>query len=348
MKNILLFTLILFAVTIPQINAQDLGDFKPKDNSYKQKKINSGLKKVYISNFNINFEIYKETVDNKKAGGFRNTIKNASKAKAAIGLSSLDKEALQQKADQLYDEFVADLKSKGYTIITADEAGQTEVYNNWKKASGPTIFETDMTGILSVIPTNHSFYYKERTAMSKTIDGFAKTDQNLSKELGDALIANVSLIYVFSETGMDWNIGNQAKAKLFVNFRLANSYTVSDAKTSTGLSSMVDKSKQSVGLSSYVNFTRGKLKIGGSPESSYNGYMKSDLDINNVLPKEKVVAYSTQTQATATLANPVVMIRGSNYSERTKWLEPDGKKYANGMFMAGKTLLDYHLKRVMD
>lgn len=222
------------------------------------------------------------------------------------------------------------------------------MYKNWSKTAGPAIFETDMTGILSVIPSNYSFYYKVRTAFSNQLDGFQKTDQNLSKELGDALIANVSLVYVFSETGMDWNVGNHAKVKLLVDYRLANSYTVSDAKTNNGLRSIVDKSQQAVNLSSYVNFTRGKLKIGGSPESFYNGYMKSDLEIKEVLPKEKVVAYSKQTQARATSANPIVMIIGSNYSERTKWLNPDGEKYANGLYLAGKKLLDYHFKKAMN
>ncbi|HLW29737.1 MAG TPA: hypothetical protein VKX29_02695 [Brumimicrobium sp.] len=346
MNKISTYLLMFSLLSFTSINAQELGEFKPKETSYKPKKINEGSKKIYISSFNINFEIYKEAVDTKKAGGFGNTIKNAAKAKAAIGLATLDKDALQNKADQLYAEFVSEVKSKGYSIITAEEAGKTETYKGWKNANGPAIFETDMTGILSVIPTNHSFYYKDRTALSNTIDGFDKTPQNLSKDLDDALIADISLIYVFSEVGSDWNVGNQAKVKLLVNYRLANNFTVSDEKTSSGFSSMVDKSKQSVALASYVNFTRGKLKIGGSPEAMFSGGMKSDLEIDGVLKKEKVVAFSTQTQATATSLNPVVMIRGDNYSENTKWLEPDGTKYADGMYLAGNKLIKHYLNEV--
>lgn len=327
--------------------AQELGDFKPKDDGFKTNKIGEGPKKLYIANFTINFEMYKEAIDKKAAGGFGRTIKGAAKAKAAIGLATLDKEAIQAKANQLYNEFVAEFKNKGYEIISAEKAGITDTYKNWKKASGPEVFETDMKGIIAVVPADFSYYYKDRNAFSSKFGNFAKTSQNLSKELDNALIADVSLIYVFCETGTDWNIGNQAKVKLLVNYRLAAQHNVSDEKTGAGITSMFDKSKQAVGLSSTVNFTRGKLPIGGSPESQYIGLMKSDLEIDGVLKKEKVIAFSTQKQITATLLNPVVSIIGQSYSETAKWLEPDGKKYAEGIYLAGTKFIKYHLAEVM-
>ncbi len=340
--------LVLALLSIYTLKAQDLGKFEPKDDGYKSKKLNDGSKKLYIASFNINFEIYKEAVDKKEAGGFGRSVKNAAKAKAAVGLATLDREAIQAKADQLYKEFIADMKAKGYEIISAEVAAKTDTYKGWEKGVGPSVFETDMTGILSVIPNGYTYYYKDRNALSSKLAGFDKTPQNLSQELDDALVADVSLVYVFSYVSNDWNVGNQAKVKLFINYRLANLYNITDENTSAGLTSLVDKNKQAVALNSYVNFTRGKLKIGGSAESQYTGTMKSDLEINGVLEKEKIVAFSTQTQATATLLNPVVMIRGDNYSETTKWLEPDGKKYAEGMYLAGSEFIKYHVAEVLD
>ena len=349
MKKISTFLAVLFIVSFSTLQAQELGDFKPKESSYKSKKLDEGSKKLYISSFTINFEIYKEAVDEKAAGGFRNTITNAAKAKAAIGLLTLDKEAVQAKADQLFTEFVNEMEAKGYSLISAEEAGKTDTYQGWEKATGPSIFETDMTGILSVVPTGYSFFYKERNAFSAKTAGFDKTPQNLSEDLDNALIADVSLLYVFSESGIDWNMGgNQAKVKLLVNYRLADLYNISDEKTSSGLTSLVDKSKQSVALSSYVNFTRGKLKIGGSPEAQYLGSMKSDLEIDGVLKKEKVVAFSNRTRATASSINPIVIITGDNYSEKTNWLEPDSQKYAEGMYLAGSKFIKYHVDEVFD
>ena len=116
MKNFTSKSLSLLFVlgSFISVQSQNLGDFKPKSDGYKSGKVADGSKKIYIASFNINFEMYKEAVDKKAAGGFGRTVKNASKAKAAIGLGSLDKDLIQAKADQLYTEFVADLKNKCY------------------------------------------------------------------------------------------------------------------------------------------------------------------------------------------------------------------------------------------
>ena len=77
----LLFAVFLFSFAT--IQAQTLGEFKPQDGGYKAKNVTDGSKKMYVASFTINFEIYKEAVDEKKAGGFGRTVKNAAKAKAA-------------------------------------------------------------------------------------------------------------------------------------------------------------------------------------------------------------------------------------------------------------------------
>lgn len=204
-----------------------------------------------------------------------------------------------------------------------------------------------MTGILAVVPSGFSYYYKDRNAFSSKMAAFDKTPQNLSKYLDDALIADVTLIYVFSDEGTDWNIGNTAKVKLLINYRLANTYTVSSEETSAGLTSMFDKSKQAVGLSTSLLLTRGKLSVGGSAAAQYTGTLKKDVEISDVLQKDKVEAFSKQTMATASLQNPIVMIRGDNYSSTAKWLEPDGLKYAQGIYLAGKGFINSHLKELL-
>lgn len=343
------FIFILLFCVANAAMAQSLGGFKPTASKSKMNKLTNGSKRLYIASFQVNFEIYKEAVDKKSAGGFGRTVTNAAKAKAAVGLATLDKAAIQEKTDKLYSEFVTAFAQKGYEIIDAEEAKKTDTYSGkaWEKHSGPSVFETDMTGIIAAIPSNYIYYSKERNALSSKLAGFDKTPQNLSRDLDDALVADVSLIYVFAETGQDFlDVGNAAKVKLFINYRLDNNYVVTDEKTNLGITSMFDKSKQAVALSSYVNFTRGKLPIGGSAEAQYLGSIKYPLEILDVMAKEKIVAYSKKTSVTATLLNPVVSIRGDNYSETTKWLEPDAKKYADGMYDAGKMFLMHHINEV--
>jgi len=351
MKKFSLFLSLLLSFVLTGVYAQSLGDFKPNDDSFKPGKIDKGTKEMYIANFVINFEVYKEAIDKKREGGFGRTVKNASKAKAAVGLSTLDKESLQATADKLYADFVAEMKDKGYSLISAEEAGKTAYYEGWKKVTGPSIFEIGLPGILAVVPSGYSYYYKEQNAVSNKLAGFAKGSQDLSQELNDAVVADISLVYAFTEVSKGWNIEEAAKVKIDVNYRLAHIYHFSNEKTEEArgrITKYLDTSKQEATLSSYANFTRGKLKIGGSPESQYAGSLKSCLEINDVLKKEKIVAYSKQTRATATIQNPVVIIRGDNYSETTKWLEPDGIKYSEGMYNAGSKFLSYHTAEVFE
>ncbi len=65
---------------------------------------------------------------------------------------------MQAKADQLFAEFVNEMTAKGYTLISAEEAGKTDTYEGWKSMKGPAINETDMTGILTVVPSGYSFF----------------------------------------------------------------------------------------------------------------------------------------------------------------------------------------------
>ena len=51
---------------------------------------------------------------------------------------------------------------------------------------------------------------------------------------------------------------------------------------------------------------------------------------------------------TATLQNPIIRIRGDNYSSNAKWLEPDGIKHAQGMYVAANAFLFAHLSKVRD
>ncbi|MDR6301851.1 hypothetical protein [Mesonia maritima] len=342
MKTKIILAFAVFAFTF-NLKAQNLGTFKPAENIYGKREFKKFQKRAYIANFSVNFEFYKEAVDKKAKGGFGRSIKNAAKAEAAIGLSTLSREMIQEKTNALYQELVTKLQQGGYEIITPEEAGKTEIYEGWEKYTGPQLSETNMTGVLKAIPENFSFYYNP-----KKIDFLNQINQKLSKEMNDALVVNVELNFMFSETGDNWLRGNGAQVKLFVNYRLVDNYTVTDKKTNSGITSLFDKSKQAKGLSSYINFTQGKNKIGGSALASYDGGLKQSLEIEGVLEKEKVVAYSAQTQATATLQNPVVVIRGDNYASKTKWLEPDPKKYAEGLYMAGHQFLDYHISEFLD
>ena len=88
---------------------------------------------------------------------------------------------------------------------------------------------------------------------------------------------------MYSEAGNDFfkNAGG-AKVKMFTNYRLIGDYAVVAPKKK-GLRL---KGSQSVDyIKSNVVFTKGKIGLGA--QTSYIGSIKRDLEINNVIKKEK-------------------------------------------------------------
>lgn len=340
MKKLQHIIVIISCLLIGTTYAQDLEEFKPGKEKYGLGKLKKGPKKIYIASFNVNFETYKEAVSYKSSGGFRNTAKGEATASAAIGINGLQEADIQEKTNQLYNDFIEDLKVKGFEIITAETAGKTDTYEGWEKSSGPYVIESGLPGVMTSVPDGYSFFYKGETKKGKKKKGFLNgslVPQKLSDDLDDAVVANVNLYFMYSEAGNDFfkNAGG-AKVKMFTNYRLIGDYVVAAPKKK-GLRLKGAQTQERI--NSMVSFTKGKTGLGA--ETQYNGTLKKDLEINGVIKKEKVVAYSKQTSETATSFKPVV-IAGASYSSLTKWIDVDSKKYVEGLYNAGNKFLDFH------
>ncbi len=341
MKKIFSVITILSLLITISTQAQDIADFKPGQQKFGLGKLKKGPKKIYIASFNINFETYKEAVSYKSGGGFRRTAKGEATEKAAIGINGLQEADIQAKTNALYNEFVADLKAKGFEIISPDVAANTKTYENWERSSGPYVIESGLPGVMTAVPEGYSFFYKRETKEGKKKKGFlggSLVPQKLSKELGDIVVADVNLYFMYSEAGNDFfkNAGG-AKVKMFTNYRLIGDYAVVAPKKKGFIKF---KGAQSVDhIKSSITFTKGKVGLGA--QTSYSGYLKRDLEINGVIKKEKVVAYSKQTSKTATSFQPIV-IAGPSYSTLTKWIDVDSGKYTEGLYNAGRKLLSHH------
>ena len=335
--------IVLISALYGNMNAQDLAEFKPNIQKYGLGKLKKGPKKIYIASFNVNFETYKESVSYKSAGGFRDNVKGEATAKAAIGINGLIEADIQEKTNKLYKDFISKLKSKGFEIITPEVAAKTKTYEGWEKSTGPFVIESGLPGVMTSSPEGYSFFYKKTTnegRKKKGILGGLFVPQKLSNELDDAVVVNVNLYFMYSEAGNDFfkNAGG-AKVKMFTNYRLIGNYAVVAPKTK-GFIKL--KGAQTIDyINSSILFTKGKVGLGA--ETQYNGTLKKDLEINGVIKKEKVVAYSKQNSETATSFKPIVIV-GSNYSTLTKWVDVDSRKYSEGLFNAGSEFLSHHTK----
>lgn len=347
MSKLQLAIIVFIGVLCGNVNAQDLAEFKPGQQKYGLGKLKKGPKKIYIASFNVNFETYKEAISYKSSGGFRNNVKGEATARAAIGINGLQESDIQEKTNKLYEDFISELKSNGFEIITSETAAKTKTYEGWEKSSGPFVIESGLPGVMTSSPEGYSFFYKKETKEGKKKKGALGglfVPQKLSNELDDAVIVDVNLYFMYSEAGNDFfKSAGGAKVKMFTNYRLIGDYFVAAPKTK-GFIRM--KGAQTVDrINTSISFTKGKIGMGA--ETQYNGNLKNDLEINGVIKKEKVVAFSKQSSATATSFTPIVIV-GPSYSELTKWIDVDSEKYSEGLFNAGSKFLSYHTKAFLN
>ena len=349
MKPILkCLTALLFLLSFSISQAQELGEFKPKDDTFGLGKLKSKPKKIYISNFSINYQLFNEKEKTKKGGAlFRDKgVRGDATAELIVGLGNLSENDFQKITDSLYNDFEAQLKQKGFEIISAEVAGKTDTYKGWTKASGAKVEVSAMPGMITAYPKDYTFYYEEKSKVGKYFgEKFAaldKTPQNLSKELDDAIVVDVDL-YVFFMKDLYAFQGNAANIKIKTQLSLVANENVS-AKSDDKSLVFRKKVEYATGINS-IQFVCGKYAIGGSAESVYTGTLKKDLTIENVID-EKVIQSFAKGEAdvigTETYFGKYYEAENKS-SSKTTLIEVDTNKYQEGVFNAGKTFLDFHL-----
>lgn len=359
-----IYSYSLIAIFFISLNtfSQSTAEVKIKTKFYGANAMRKAPKKIYINSFNVNYEIYKEAVDFKAGGNGGRIAGNTGNAtaRAAVGLGGIDANKMQEKTNLIYENYVNRLKSEGYEIIDADEASKTEVFKGWQKASGPYVAE-NLTGIMTTAPENYTSFYKRKTKKGEIKKGFLGgigLQAKLSKELGDAIIADVNLFVMFSENGNDWMKGKAAKVKIKTNLRLINNYAVSipvQKKKKKGIAGKLFGSISIKGAtnhypaSSNVAFSQGKVGLG--TKSSFAGNLKDDVEINGVLEKQKIVAYQKQGSfvptSFSTFSN-YLDAKADRFSKTAKWIEVDGDKFAEGFYNVCNTFLTKQLDAFFD
>jgi hypothetical protein len=349
MKKVFLSTIVIcFTISL---HAQSLGKLKITDKTYGLNKMKKSSKKIYINSFNVDFEIYKEAIDF-KAGGDGGKIggnKSSATARAAVGLDGVDATKMQEKTNLLFNNFVDRLKKEGYEIIAGEEAGKTDALQGWDKASGPYIIES-RSGIITCAPENYTFFHKKAGILGL---GGLGIQSKLSKDLDDAIIADVNMHVMFSENGSDFFSAGGAKVKILTNLRLIDEYVVTIPKKLKKKKSTLGKifgsvqikgAVESYPVNSMISFSYGKTGLGSTAQ--FMGTLKDDLEIEGVMKKEKIVAYQKQGSFTPTSFSTFsnyLDAKADRFSKTAKWIKVDPDKYAEGYYNACNTFLEKQL-----
>ncbi len=171
--------------------------------------------------------MFRDAVSYKAGSNNRDgSARDGAKAKLALSLEGIVAADLQKITDELYQEFVADLQSKGLEIIGIDQVGSTETYAEFTKRTGGQVIPTEIPGMITVTPTGHEYYVKGLNKKGREKKGFGllgdaeiNSNKSLSKELGNALVAKVNLYVMFKEMKEGWNPSG-ATVKIKTNLRL--------------------------------------------------------------------------------------------------------------------------------
>lgn len=340
--KLLLSCMLLLACSL-SLFSQSIGDFKPKDQSYGVKKIKN--KKLYVASFTVNYQVFNEKEDFKQGGRMfgGGAYKGDASASLTVGLQGLTEAGIQGVTDRLYQDFLAMLKNGGVEIISSEEAGKTDTYNGFVKIAGGTINQANFPGTLASTPTGMEYYVKriDKSGKEKTggfLNNPAFVHAKLSKDLDDAIIADVDLFVLFIQDKDAWG-GAGANIKVKTNMRLAGAEAITmtkDAKFKLKGSNTV------TAVNSQVAFYSGKM--GAGIVSSYVGSLGKSLEVNDVIEDRKLQAFAKNS----TDYVGVSTVYGKYYnpdntsSNSTTVIPVDDKKYAEGAYLAGRKFIEFH------
>lgn len=345
MKNIIIILSILCSLI--QLNAQSIGEYKSKVDKYGTKNFEDANKRIYINQFNVFYQVYNERIDFKQGGKrIGGGVKGDATAQLAVGLDGVSEADLIGVTDKLFQDFKSQLATKGFTFVDASEAGNAEVYSDWAKDTGGSLRQSTIPGVIQVAPTGFVFYYKTNSKGEEKKKGaFAvlsqnSTTNNLSKQLGDAIIANVNLYVIFTEEGDSWS-PTGAKIKIKPNLRIVDYYAILNKKEKSGIIQFKGAQTQD-NVNSSVTFSSGKK--GMNPSATYSGTLKKPIEINDVLDETKLVTHATQKIDAVGKENAYYIVYSADAKDVNdmKTLTVNGNEYANGVYQAGKKMIDDH------
>lgn len=186
-----IFTLNIAAVC--QLTEKDIS----KSGSFKEKEFKKAPKRVYINSFNVYFQVFGSARATTTGGESLGTLKGNTNVAMGVFLDGVSGQDMIDLTTKVYNEYVDKLKAQGLEIVSADEAGQTTTLNGWIKKEGGNLNSAQSVGFAKVTPSGYSYYVKNETKNGKEKTGAFANTGTLSKDLNDAIIADVNMTFYF-------------------------------------------------------------------------------------------------------------------------------------------------------
>ncbi len=203
-------SLSLFSQTVEDVKVKKLG---PANLNYRKE-----AKRIAIADFQVNYQTALTLEDEKKGGKmWRGGIKGDAKASITVVLDGLNPDNLQTLTDQLYAEYVADLKSQGFEIAPIEELWNNKAYEKnreerWELKAGNGPEQGKEFGVILTRPSTQKFVVARRTVDKENggpLSGLADYEQGTENK-----VINQKTGYIFNKVVLDVIVFENSQSEL--------------------------------------------------------------------------------------------------------------------------------------
>jgi len=207
MKKLCMLIYVMNVVAV--LHAQPLTEKETASaGSFNGGKFKDAPKRVYINTFNVYFQVFASASASTQGGESFGRLRGNTNVAMGVSIDGVDTEDFMELTNNAYQHYVSQLKAQGFEIVTADEAGATEVLSGWMRKEGGQLSSAQAQGYVRAVPTGYSYFVKEESKSGKERGtgagsmgkgGIGSNTGVLSKALNDAVISDVTLTFNFVE-----------------------------------------------------------------------------------------------------------------------------------------------------
>lgn len=343
-KLFFLFLLTAFLTS----NAQTINEFKIKSFGG-TKQLKNKPKKVFVNDFVVHYQFYNQKEKTSKGGMLGSVLTGDAKSKLFLGLDNLTEENFKDITNDLFADFKNQLKTKGYEFVDGKNYEKTDAFKGRERIENYPVSYTIFPGVASVRPSNYAFYSSNENFLKMNYGS------KLSKDLDDAVVANVELFVFFIEDKNSWAQRNKsANIKVETQLRIVaydNVKAINEKEISKLQALTIGKKKQvDIPAQSQIDITCGRNPIGGSPDVSYIGTLKNDIVIDGAFKTQTIKSEAKNDEdyiGTNTAFGKVY--RANNITVSNSYVLPvDVEKYKAGVLKGGIAFLKSHIDAMLD
>lgn len=186
-------TMLLVISAQAQLTEKDIS----KSGSFKEKQFKKAPKRIYINSFNVYFQVFGSARAGTTGGESFGTLKGNTNVAMGVVLDGVTGQDMIDLTTRAYNDYVAKLKGEGFEIVSSDEAGKAKTLEGWIKKTGGSLNSAQSVGFAKVTPQGYEYFVKNETKKGKEKSGVFANTGMLSKDLDDAIIADVNMTFYF-------------------------------------------------------------------------------------------------------------------------------------------------------